>query len=160
MDLWLDIKNITQGLSDSPNFRYALTTGGDGCNSGDVISSGSFQGTSNNDKLYISNNIEFLTNSTKTYYLYIWLDYTEEEDYTQNQAFHLELGGECRDNSVETPNKPYLYNTGLIPVKLSDNGATVTSVSENDSTWYDYGNKKWANAVLVKENGVKTRENI
>ena len=158
MDLWLDVKNITAGLSNTNNFRYALTTSDQGCNAGNVISTGSFQGTSSNDKIYISNNDEFTSNSTKTYYLYIWLDYTEEEDSTMNQAFHLELNGECRDGSIETPNKPYLYNTGLIPVKLSDNGATVTSVSENDSTWYDYSQKKWANAVLVKESGVKTRE--
>ena len=43
--------------------------------------------------------------------------------------------------------KPVI-KTGLIPVVISDDG-TVTVVSESDSTWYDYCNKKWANAVIV-----------
>ena len=45
----------------------------------------------------------------------------------------------------------------MIPVTIANNG-TVTTVSSSDSSWYDYQNKKWANAVLVKETGVKTRE--
>ena len=43
-----------------------------------------------------------------------------------------------------------VLDTGMIPVTIANNG-TVTAVSENDLSWYDYDNKQWANAVLVKE---------
>lgn len=43
-----------------------------------------------------------------------------------------------------------VLDTGMIPVTIANNG-TVTTVSENDLSWYDYDNKQWANAVLVKE---------
>ena len=44
----------------------------------------------------------------------------------------------------------------MIPVKIA-NDSTVTTVATNDPSWYNYQNREWANAVLVKENGVKTR---
>ena len=146
MDLWLDIKNITTPLSNTNNFRYAITDSANSCNSGNVLVTGSFQGMQINQKVDLLNTIAFPSSGTKTYYLYIWMDYSETNVITMDQPFHLELGGECRDRDISENttlvNKPYLYNTGLIPVKLSDNGATVTSVSENDSTWYDYSQKK------------------
>ena len=40
---------------------------------------------------------------------------------------------------------------GLIPVELSPSGDTVTVADSEMSDWYDYDNKKWANAVLVTE---------
>ena len=52
---------------------------------------------------------------------------------------------------------------GMIPVKIANNGA-VTTVEANDSSWYDYDNKEWANVVLVKKDatdsveGSKSRE--
>ena len=65
------------------------------------------------------------------------------------------MGGQCSDNYVPKPNKPVL-DTGMIPVTISDTGV-VTTVSPDDDSWYDYDNKQWANAVLVKETGTKTR---
>lgn len=46
---------------------------------------------------------------------------------------------------------------GMIPVTISDNG-TVTTVDKTSSSWYSYSNKRWANVVLVKEEGTKTRD--
>ena len=43
MDLWLDIKSIGSGLSNSKNFKYALTTSSTSCTDG-VISEGKFYG--------------------------------------------------------------------------------------------------------------------
>ena len=51
----------------------------------------------------------------------------------------------------------------MIPVVISNDG-TVTTVSEDDSSWYDYNDKRWANIVLVNEfategvDGSKSRE--
>ena len=72
-----------------------------------------------------------------------------------NQTFNLQLGGECTTEAPPKNGQPVL-DSGLIPVKISD-GGVVTAVSEDDDTWFDYDNKQWANAVLVKESGVKTR---
>ena len=60
----------------------------------------------------------------------------------------------------ETPDEPYIDNSivvapeissGMTPVKW--NGSKWVQTDETDSEWYDYGNKEWANVVLVGENG-------
>ena len=54
-------------------------------------------------------------------------------------------------------NSPDLVD-GLIPVKYDESSSTwVKADSENaDGSWYNYGNKEWANAVLVSDNGYST----
>ncbi len=42
----------------------------------------------------------------------------------------------------------------LIPITLSDDGK-ATVVSESDPKWYDYCEKKWANAVILNDNAQK-----
>lgn len=162
MDLWLDIKKLSQGLSDSHNFRYALTTSSTSCDDGNILSHGTFNSKEVNDKIELILNDKYSSVNSKTYYLYIWLDYNGIDRTSQNEEFTLELGGECGDDYTREyeANKPYVYNIGLIPVKLSDSGDTVTTVTEDDPTWYSYTeeDKKWANAILVKEKGTKTRE--
>ena len=161
MDLWLNINSIGTGLSNSENFRYVLSTSSSSCTSG-IVSKGNFKGKVANDKINLLKNVT----SGSTYYLYIWLDKAETDSSTQNQSVSLSLGGECSNNGVScpnqvvpmnnsTPNAPIL-DTGMVPVKITNDG-TVTTVATNDSTWYNYQNQEWANAVLVKENGVKTR---
>ena len=54
MDLWLDINTLESGLSNSQNFRYALTTDSDSCKTG-VVKSGTFNGKSANQKVEIMN---------------------------------------------------------------------------------------------------------
>ena len=46
---------------------------------------------------------------------------------------------------------------GMIPVTIANTGV-VTTISSSSSNWYSYTNQKWANAILVKESGTKTRE--
>jgi len=49
-------------------------------------------------------------------------------------------------------NKPYLFDN-MIPVTYN-NGEWVKSTEDNsslDNMWYDYGNQKWANAVVVSD---------
>ena len=57
-------------------------------------------------------------------------------------------------------NSPVLKD-GMIPVRYNSiEKKWVKANSDNPSTnsWYNYGNSEWANAILVKENGTKTRE--
>ena len=154
MDLWLDIKNIGEGLSDSPYFRYALTSQANDCEH-NILSEGTFTGSVNGDKINLLEGTQYQTSGSNTYYLYIWIDSEETNPDILNQPFNISLGGQCSDNYVPKPNKPVL-DTGMIPVTISDTGV-VTTVFPNDGSWYDYDNKQWANAVLVKETGTKTR---
>ena len=48
--------------------------------------------------------------------------------------------------TIKNVTSPELYQ-GFIPVNYDDNGNVVISSKEDD--WYDYENRKWANAVLV-----------
>ena len=51
-------------------------------------------------------------------------------------------------NNVAEPN---LGNEEkLIPVIISDNG-TITKISKNNPNWYNYCEKKWANAVILND---------
>lgn len=57
-------------------------------------------------------------------------------------------------------NEPILKE-GMIPVRYNYiENVWVKADSENPAMngWYNYGNKEWANAILVRENGTKTRE--
>ena len=55
------------------------------------------------------------------------------------------------DNYCDSVAKPNLgTNDKLIPVTISDDG-TITKVSEDNESWYDYCKKKWANAVILKD---------
>ena len=155
LDMWLNIDQIDSGLSNTENFKYALTTNPDSCTE-DLVLSGNFKGTKAGDKVSIMEGKSYPTTmNNDTYYLYVWLDAAETSSDTQDQNFSLSLGGVCTNNYSPKPNKPVL-DDGMIPVKISNTGV-VTTVSENDQTWYDYDNKQWANAVLVKETGTKTR---
>ena len=55
------------------------------------------------------------------------------------------------DNYCDSVAKPNLgTNDELIPVTISDSGE-ITKVSEDNESWYDYCDKKWANAVILKD---------
>ena len=107
MDLYLKVNNIGTGLTNSQNFKYALTRQANDCTS-NVVSQGTFNGVTDNGKVYLFRGSEYPTTDSDTYYLYVWLDAAETSQSTQNQTFNISLGGECTDNS------PYVYtvNTG------------------------------------------------
>ncbi len=61
------------------------------------------------------------------------------------------------EDSCKNVSKPNLgTNEKLIPVTISDDG-TVTKVSEDNNQWYNYCEKIWANAVILKD-GEETPE--
>ena len=155
MDLWLDIKKLDSGLSSSSNLMYVLNTSSTDKNTG-VISSGNFGGLVKNNRVRLFTDKDYSSTTTETYYLWIWLDAKETSSDTMNQSFELSLNGSCIDQKIE-PNAPVL-DDGMIPVVFdTTNGTVVKTVSSTDSSWYDYSNQEWANAVLVKESGTQTR---
>ena len=155
MDLWLDIKSISANLSSSSNLMYVLNTSSTDKDTG-VITSGNFGGLAKNNRIKLFTDKDYSSTATETYYLWIWLDAKETSSDTMNQSFELSLNGSCVDQKEE-PNAPVL-DDGMIPVVFdTSSGTKVKTISSTDSSWYDYSNQEWANAVLVKENGTQTR---
>ena len=155
MDLWLDIKSISANLSSSSNLMYVLNTSSTDKDTG-VITSGNFGGLAKNNRIKLFTDKDYSSTATETYYLWIWLDAKETSSDTMNQSFELSLNGSCVDQKEE-PNAPVL-DDGMIPVVFdTSSGTKVKTISSTDSSWYDYSNQEWANAVLVKEKGTQTR---
>ena len=159
MDLWLDIKSITSGLSNSDNLMYSFTTSSTSPET-DVIVSGNFKNKMANDTISLFSEKEYATTITDTYYLWLWLDAAETSPTTMNQTFELSLNGSCVDElQVKEDISPDL-KTGLVPIVFDTTGSNtiIKTVSSDNNSWYNYANKEWANAVLVKESGTQTRE--
>ena len=162
MDLWLDIKTLGSGLSGTDYFKYSFTTGASSPDDG-VVYSGNFRGLTVNNRIKLLLDKEYTSSMTDTYYLWIWLDAEETDSATMNQSFHLVLNGSCTNEplhySEDILNGGYpRLDDGMIPVVFdTSNGTVIKTVSSTDSSWYNYNNKEWANAVLVKESGTQTR---
>ena len=120
------------------------------------INGGNFSGKTQGDTIKLFNGQE-INSTTSTYKLYIWIDGNQENPSAMmNQNFVFHLNASVTD---ETPpldssgaNKPALVD-GLIPVVYDDTNSTWVKAETEDRTsqykWYDYNDKKWANAVLV-----------
>ena len=154
MDLWLDINTLGTGLSNSDYFMYSFTKTDDSPYQ-DVVSSGNFKGKKAGDKVALLDGKDYLSSITDTYYLWIWLDAEETSPSTMNQAFSLSLNGSCTDNDII--NEPVL-DEGMIPITfdVSGDNTIIKTVSTSDSSWYNYSNKEWANAILVTESSRNT----
>ena len=145
MDLWLDINKLDSGLSNSTHFNYAFTA--TDSYPTEATRSGNFNGKKVGDKVMLLNSETFSASGTNTYYLWIWLDAEETNSDTMDQSFSLSLNGSCTDAIPVEPNAPDL-DDGMIPVVISDTGITKT-ISKDDTSWYNYSDKEWANVVLV-----------
>ena len=145
MDLWLDINKLDSGLSNSTHFNYAFTT--TDSYPTEATRSGNFNGKKVGDKVMLLNSETFSASGTNTYYLWIWLDAEETSSDTMDQSFSLSLNGSCTDAIPVEPNAPDL-DDGMIPVIISDTGITKT-ISKDNTSWYNYKEKQWANVVLV-----------
>ena len=157
MDLWLDINSIGTGLSNSDYFMYSFTTT-DTSPYDDVVVTGNFKGKQAGDKIELFTENEYSSSNPVTFYLWIWLDAAEESSSTMNQSFSLSLNGSCTDVSSEVePSSPVL-DEGMIPITfdVSGDNTIIKTVSTSDSSWYDYSNKEWANAILVTESSRDT----
>ena len=145
MDLWLDINKLDSGLSNSTHFNYAFTA--TDSYPTEATRSGNFNGKKVGDKVMLLDSETFSATTTNTYYLWIWLDAEETSSDTMDQSFSLSLNGSCTDAIPVEPNAPDL-DDGMIPVVISDTGITKT-ISKEDTSWYNYKKKQWANVVLV-----------
>ena len=93
------------------------------------------------------------TNNSKTYTLLIWLD-----ENADNYDFNKEYSGNIYAEAIETnmpnldkskANKPVLAE-GMIPIAYDGTNWVKADTNNTDNNWYNYKNKMWANAVMVK----------
>ena len=120
------------------------------------VSSGSVSGETNQ----VIYNF-YLNDTPTTYKVYLWLDinlYQEREGDTYSGFVHAEA---IQVTQKSEPNSPELVQ-GLIPVTYNETTkqwvkADTTNTGNN---WYNYLNKKWANAVLVSETGYAATDKI
>ena len=99
LSLWLDVNSIGSYLANSDNFKYALTTSEDSCDTG-LVYSGNFKDLQAGDKSNLMISQEFASAGSQTYYLWLWLDEAEVEIPPEDLAarsFDLSLNGECSD---------------------------------------------------------------
>lgn len=129
IDLWLDINELGSGLSKSEYFKYALTTEENSCTTG-IVSEGKFTGLSseNNDKVMLLNQQGYTTSDPQIYYLYIWIDPLEENNYITDQTFNFSLGGSC--TGFYTINYDLNGGVGNFETQKKDNDETIILSNE------------------------------
>ena len=111
------------------------------------VSSGNFGAVVQGDSITLLRR-QSVTTTSVTYKLYIWIDGTQTNPNTmQNQSFSFTLSATATDNSGD-PNPPELVQ-GMIPIKRSGSNWVKADKTNLNNDWYDYDDKKWANAVLV-----------
>ena len=52
---------------------------------------------------------------------------------------------DANDNMIDIPAKPKVGD--MKPVKFDDTSKEFIDVDEKDPSWYDYANRRWANAI-------------
>jgi len=98
-------------------------------------------------------------NETKTFQLRLWLDENtpasdEVMDKTLNSKVTITLAHEkdmYADNSLNGANP--VIGEGLVPVTIDANG--TVHKADTSKEWYNYTNKEWANAVILKDESVE-----
>ena len=145
--LFYDINYIDSGLQNS-SFKYTILKTND-----NTTTEGDFTNSNTTDNFYILDKLTIPASTTYTYKVYVWLDGNTAN--TPGLSFKADLRAEILEPCKELTISPIL-DSGMIPVTIANDG-TVTTVSSSDTNWYSYCDKQWANAVLVKETGVKTR---
>ena len=128
MDMWLNVNSIGTYLSQTSNFKYALTTSSSSCTIG-VVSEGTFQGKVANDKVQLLSG----ATSASTYYLYIWIDGAETNSTVMNESVSLSLGGECTNHN----SSPYVYTANIYDGGVTGkNSVWLGSSISNNITQY------------------------
>ena len=164
--IYMDVNVIGDNIAASNDVHWVITEGdstvtcADGLTSGSVINSGTFNGRAAGDVITLASNLE-VTLEEKQYTVWIWIDSNGEnlsalsgETVDTNVWTQIDMIDGTSVNLSGDANVPTL-DTGMIPVVLSNDGVATTVLS-SDSSWYDYTEQKWANALLVTSDSRST----
>ena len=153
-NLKLNVMGISDNLKSS-SFRWRIHK------NGELKASGNFASVSTGASINLITN-QIATTSKDIYTLYIYIDGSVDNAVTiANGTYNFRLVAEGANASLvevdPEPNSPDLIQ-GLIPVSYNETTKTWVKADpdNNNNSWYDYSNKKWANAVLVTETNRST----
>ena len=96
-----------------------------------ILGSGNFTNTSKQSKVH-------------EYILKLYFPYIENFDHGVDQGKDFAAHIEIREGYKTIANNPVLF-TGMTPIKWDDNNNEIET-TEDDPDWYDYDEKRWANA--------------
>ena len=130
-----------------------------------LLNRGSFAGVEQGDKITILNDVE-IDNGEKYLTIYIYIDGNMENPSSMSgQTYSLLLSADATDegtNLYKDPseaNRPELMS-GMVPVEyLTTSDGVETDgwyVADETSDWYSYSEQRWANAVLVSDETLRT----
>ena len=150
-DFTLTLTLLPDGLKD-PSFKYDIYNGST------LVGRGSFENYNQGDVITIASG-QSITPTESKYKIYVYLDGNMDNPITvtkQTFLFHLKIiasqqEGACTPSKVLDPsgaNAPVIAE-GMIPVKWNGSSWVKADSTNSNNDWYDYVNKKWANAVMV-----------
>ena len=148
--LYYNISKIDDELI-TDNFKYTILRSTDNGNSYTEYKEGNFVNANiSSDFIILKEDIP--KNTEYNYQIYTWLDGSNETSSSiQGKVFKAELNASIyneKDIIIDLPE-------GMIPVTIANDGV-VTTIAKDNASWYDYDEKKWANAVLVTETSRST----
>ncbi len=147
-DFTLTLTLLPDGLKD-PSFKYDIYNGST------LVGRGSFENYNQGDVITIASGQSITTTESK-YKIYVYLDGNMDNPITvtkQTFLFHLKItasqqGGACTPSEIIEVSAPVLAE-GMIPIKWDGSNWVKANSTNSNNDWYDYVNKKWANAVMV-----------
>ena len=147
---------LTLNAKNNPNLKWAMISGTTNPTLTSSINTHTF--------VTLTENELYNANQQKDYYIVLWISETGGLQ-TDNGIFNGVVKFEDTDTTTNTPtihepidnsgaNYPILGDA-LIPVVYNETSSKWVKADTESSTstygWYDYTQKKWANAVLVNE---------
>ena len=147
-DFTLTLTLLPDGLKD-PSFKYDIYNGST------LVGTGSFENYNQGDVITIASGQSITTTESK-YKIYVYLDGNMDNPITvtkQTFLFHLKITasqqeGACTPSEVINVSAPVLAE-GMIPIKWNGSNWVKANSTNSNNDWYDYKEKKWANAVMV-----------
>ena len=151
-DFTLSLTTLPTELQE-PSFKYSIYNGTT------QVGKGSFENSKQGDVITIATS-QLVTTTESTYKVYVWIDGNMDNPLTMGgKHFLFTLGiiasqqeGTCTPSKVLDPsgaNAPVLAE-GMIPVMWNgSNWVKADTANSSEYAWYNYGDKKWANAVMV-----------
>ena len=133
---------VKLNAGNNPNLKWAQISG---TTSPTLVSSINTYSVVN-----LTSNELYNANETKNYYIVIWISETGIVQSDTGNFTGVVTFKDVNQEDIVEPNSPKLVN-GLIPVYYNDSTNKWVKADSNNTSnsWYDYDQKKWANAVLV-----------
>ena len=151
-----NITTITDNLKEE-SFKYKLLYSTNNTTY-ELLKEGSFKDVTSGSKIELLENYDVAISQKRHFKLIIYIDGNMENPITMQGGSLVGYLTACKIVEVDKSgaNTPALTDA-LIPVMYDETTSTWVKAdsSNNDLSWYNYGEKKWANAVLVCENGTR-----